>query len=73
MGSLIEELQRREAAARQEVDGGQGGSLRAARPRHCPAFPGVEELRHDDPVPADERLGPLQQSDRAWFPGGGRC
>ncbi len=38
---------------------GQLGGFRAAAPRHRPALPGVEELRHDLPVPADQRTGLL--------------
>ena len=39
--------------------GDQRGGLRAPAPRHRPALPDVEELRHDPPVPADQRLGLL--------------
>ena len=39
--------------------GDQRGGLRAAGPRHLPGLPDVEELRHDLPVTADQRLGLL--------------
>jgi hypothetical protein len=54
------------AAARVRERGGQGGRLRAAPPRQHPALPDVEELRHDGPVPADQRLRlpPLPRSRR---------
>jgi hypothetical protein len=39
--------------------GDQRGGLRAAAPRHRPALPGIEELRHDHPVAADQRPGLL--------------
>ena len=44
--------------------GDQRGGLRTPPPRHRPAFPCVEELRHDHPVPADQRpcLLPLPRS-----------
>jgi hypothetical protein len=37
----------------------QGGGLRAAGPRQLPGLPHVEEIRHDLPVAADQRLGLL--------------
>jgi hypothetical protein len=44
----------------------QGGGLRPPRPRHRPALPGVEELRHHTSVTADQRisLGPLPDPRR---------
>jgi hypothetical protein len=39
--------------------GDQCGGLRAACPRHRPAFPHIEQLRHDHPVPPHQRLGLL--------------
>ena len=32
----------------------QGSGLRAPRPRQRPGLPGVEELRHDHPVPGNK-------------------
>jgi hypothetical protein len=37
--------------------GDQRGGPRAAAPRHRPALPGIEELRHDPPVTAHQRIG----------------
>ena len=39
--------------------GDQRGGLRAARPRHRPGLPHIEELRHDHPVPPHQCLSLL--------------
>ena len=47
------------APARVRQPGDQRSGLRTPAPRHRPALPGVEELRHDHPVPPDQRPGLL--------------
>ena len=48
------------AAVRVGEPGDPGGLLRAQRPRHRPALPGIEELRHDHPAPGYQHHRLLQ-------------
>ena len=57
------------APVRVRQQGDQRGGLRAAAPRHRPALPGVEELRHDHAVPPGPAPRPAPAAAPATSPG----